>query len=140
MRFLPCNLVLHLKKQNMNTKQWLAIALMALMTLPLAAQQEAKSKMSPQEKAEMRTERMTKHLELTPEQQVQVKALHEEMAAQEAEYRAQRKAQMQAMDARLKKILTEEQYAKHLKHRENMTQKLRKRRGRVMHQEQMPPE
>lgn len=63
---------------------------------------------NPTEMAEKRMECMSKMLDLTPEQRVEIEKLHQQRAERMAENRAAHKAEMEQM----KKILTPEQYAK----------------------------
>lgn len=88
-------------------------------------------RMSPEEMVKMRVERMTKELQLTPEQAAQVETLYKEQAKESAKRREemrnsgqrpdmeQMRAQMEkegkAMDEKMAKILTPEQNEKYLK-------------------------
>ena len=69
------------------------------------------------ERMEMRFEKMSTSLELTPEQQEKVKAL---MASQKEKMHEQRKENHESFDKEMKNILTEEQYTKWVAEREEM--------------------
>jgi periplasmic protein CpxP/Spy len=97
------------------------IAAMLLFSASLSAQDKAKR--SPEEMANVRTERLTTVLELTPEQAAKVNALHlahaQEAEARRAQHEAKREAMRAEMKAKrerhqanMKSILTAEQYAK----------------------------
>jgi Spy/CpxP family protein refolding chaperone len=97
------------------------------------AAENAEKKKGPREMPgiEQRMEMMTKQLELTTDQQAKVKALFEQEGKEMREARAkademtveQRREKMMArresMDAKLKEILTPEQFQKLKEHRQN---------------------
>lgn len=95
----------------------------ALAGLSVATQaQEQKSK-TPEERAQMRTERLAKQLDLSPEQVAQVQAinlkyidktdeLRKERQAEHAETREAGKAMRGSHEAEMKAVLTPEQYTK----------------------------
>ena len=121
-------------------KNLMIIALLASMTV--AAQAQEKDRKTPQERAKLRTEHMTKELELSPEQQAKVEAINlkyaDRVEAVRAEREAERTAKREAAeamhaahDAEMKAVLTADQYtkwvakkqeakAKHLEKREQM--------------------
>jgi protein CpxP len=121
-------------------KKLMIIALLASMTV--AAQAQEKDRKTPQERAKLRTEHMTKELELSPEQQAKVEAINlkyaDRVEAVRAEREAERTAKREAAeamhaahDAEMKAVLTADQYtkwvakkqeakAKHLEKREQM--------------------
>jgi periplasmic protein CpxP/Spy len=121
-------------------KKLMIIAVLASMTL--ATQAQEKDRKTPEERAKLRTEHMTKELALSPEQQAKVEAINLKYADQveavrserEAERTAKReaaKAMHDAHDAEMKAVLTADQYtkwvakkqeakAKHVERREQM--------------------
>ena len=121
-------------------KKLMIIAALASMTV--AAQAQEKDRKTPQERAKLRTEHMTKELELSPEQQAKVEAINLKYADRVEAVRAEREAERTAKrdaaeamhaahDAEMKAVLTADQYtkwvakkqeakAKHLEKREQM--------------------
>lgn len=102
-------------------KKLMIIALLASMTV--AAQAQEKDRKTPQERAKLRTEHMTKELELSPEQQAKVEAINlkyaDQVEAVRAESEAERTAKREAAeamhaahDAEMKAVLTADQYTK----------------------------
>lgn len=97
------------------------IALLASMTV--AAQAQEKDRKTPQERAKLRTEHMTKELALSPEQQAKVEAINLKYADRVEAVRAEREAERTAKrdaaeamhaahDAEMKAVLTADQYTK----------------------------
>ncbi len=97
------------------------VAVLAGMTL--AAQAQEKDRKTPEERAKVRTERMTKELALSPEQQAKVEAINLKYADQAEVIRAEREAERTAKreaaeamhaahDAEMKAVLTADQYTK----------------------------
>lgn len=102
-------------------KKLMIIAALASMTV--AAQAQEKDRKTPQERAKLRTEHMTKELELSPEQQAKVEAINlkyaDRVEAVRAEREAERTAKREAAeamhaahDAEMKAVLTADQYTK----------------------------
>ncbi|MBL7953250.1 MAG: hypothetical protein JNM62_16200 [Flavobacteriales bacterium] len=102
-------------------KKLMMIAVLAGMTV--AAQAQDKERKTPEERARMRTEHMTKDLGLSAEQATKVQAinlkyadqgeeLRKEREADRAEARNDGKALHDAHDAEMKAVLTPEQYGK----------------------------
>ncbi len=102
-------------------KKLMIIALLASMTV--AAQAQEKDRKTPQERAKLRTEHMTKELALSPEQQAKVEAINLKYADQVEAVRAEREAERTAKrdaaeamhaahDAEMKAVLTADQYTK----------------------------
>ncbi|MBK6832358.1 MAG: hypothetical protein IPG92_17205 [Flavobacteriales bacterium] len=124
-------------------KKLLIIAL-TVMTVAAQAQDTEKDRKSPQERAQLQTDRMTKELGLVEDQAAKVAAINLKYAEQAEALRAERQAQMEAMrkqekgkaiqeakEAELKGVLSEEQYkqwqakkeeakAKHMEKRKEM--------------------
>ena len=100
------------------------LVLVSLFTVTVSAQRpDRKSRMTAEERASKQTEMMTKHLDLTVEQQAKVKEINlqhsQQMANQQEQARENRrqgsekmKSQMETRDAELKQVLTPEQYEK----------------------------
>ncbi|MAL14833.1 MAG: hypothetical protein CL554_15545 [Algoriphagus sp.] len=102
-------------------KKWiLSFGLMALISFGVMAQgQRGNTRPNPEEMAKMMTDRMTKQLNLTKEQQEQVYAIHLDLAQKREEERQARKAETDARkeeaqkhEERLNEVLTEEQRQK----------------------------
>jgi len=102
-------------------KKLMIIAVLAGMSV--AAQAQDKERKTPQERAQIRTERLAKELELTPDQKAKVEAINLKFAdqaeavraereAERAEMRKEGKAVRDAHDAEMKAVLTPAQYAK----------------------------
>lgn len=102
-------------------KKLMIIALLASMTV--AAQAQEKDRKTPQERAKLRTEHMTKELALSPEQQAKVEAINLKYADRVEAVRAEREAERTAKrdaaeamhaahDAEMKAVLTADQYTK----------------------------
>jgi len=102
-------------------KKLMIIAALASMTV--AAQAQEKDRKTPQERAKLRTEHMTKELELSPEQQAKVEAINLKYADRVEAVRAEREAERTAKrdaaeamhgahDAEMKAVLTADQYTK----------------------------
>lgn len=113
-------------------KKLMIIAVMAGMAVSAQAQEKAGKTSA--ERAQQRTERMTKELALTPEQKAKVEAINLRYAEKGAEVRQAReaeraqarkegKAMHDAHDAEMKTVLTAEQYTKWVAHKEEMKQK-----------------
>jgi Spy/CpxP family protein refolding chaperone len=94
-----------------------------LVGLTVAAQAQDKERKTPEERAQMRTEHMTKELGLSAEQAAKVQAINLKYADQGEELRKERegdhaearkdgKAMRDAHDAEMKAVLTPEQYTK----------------------------
>lgn len=88
-----------------------------------AANAQERTQRSPEEMAKARTERLTTVLELTPEQQAKVNAMHmqhakeaearrKERQAKREEAKANMQVKRQQHEQEMKTILSEEQYAK----------------------------
>ncbi|MBX2972658.1 MAG: hypothetical protein KF797_06115 [Flavobacteriales bacterium] len=118
-------------------KKLLIVAVMAGMAV--AAQAQDKAQRTPEERAKMRTERLTKELELTPEQAAKVEAINmkyagkvdevrKEREAERAEVRKEAKTMHDAHDAEMKAVLTADQYAKWTARKEEMRNKQHERR------------
>lgn len=99
-------------------KKWiLSFGLMALISLGAMAQgQRGNNRPNPEEMAKMMTERMTKQLNLSKEQQEKVYAIHLDLAQKREEERQARRAEADARkeeaqkhEERLNEVLTEEQ-------------------------------
>ena len=75
-------------------KKLMIIAALASMTV--AAQAQEKDRKTPQERAKLRTEHMTKELELSPEQQAKVEAINLKYADRVEAVRAEREAERTA--------------------------------------------
>ncbi len=123
-------------------KKLMIITVLAGMTM--AAQAQDKAQRTPEERAKMRTERLTKELELTPEQATKVQAINvkyadkvdearKEREADRAEVRKEAKTMHDAHDAEMKAVLTADQYAKWTARKEEMKARHMERRGK--HQE-----
>ncbi|WPP52970.1 hypothetical protein [Catalinimonas niigatensis] len=85
-------------------------------TIAFAQQKPDRNRMTPEERAERISARLTEDLELTEEQAEEVEAIHLKYAKQaEAEREARMQAmkeQHAAMERELKAVLTDEQYQK----------------------------
>lgn len=102
------------------------LALAAIVLFASVTVLNAQKKGTPQERADKKTERLTKELNLSSEQTEQVRAIYLAYAEKAAEARAnseekekgkrkgkgQRGENREAMKAELKTVLTEEQFAK----------------------------
>ena len=121
------------------------IALIGLLSTGWSMAQDAtvmQTPRTPEQRANMQTQRLSKKLKLSAEQQAKVKEIFlaraqkvENVKSAQAEEKKQRKQQVKATkdesDAELKKVLTEEQYQQYLQMEENRHQKMReKRKGR----------
>ncbi len=115
--------------------------IVGLLVLTTAANAQEKERKSPEERAKMQTERMTKELGLSPEQAARVEALNAKYAEEAEAYRAQMeaerekrkqegKARLEAHDADLKAVLTPEQYTQWMALREKQME-----RRKAEHQE-----
>jgi len=115
------------------------IALIGLLSAGWSMAQDAtvmQTPRTPEQRANMQTQRLSKKLKLSAEQQAKVKEIFlaraqkvENVKSAQAEEKKQRKQQVKATkdesDAELKKVLTEEQY---LQMEENRHQKMREKR------------
>lgn len=123
------------------------------MSLGLAAQgKHGKDKKTPEEKATHRTEMMTKKLKLTDEQVPQVKAINLEFAQKAEEIRTStekgedRKAKMESLltdtNAKMKTVLTDDQYGEYLKMVEKQKERRRnhKKKGECKPNKEAPVE
>ncbi|HPF91983.1 MAG TPA: hypothetical protein PLL57_15085 [Flavobacteriales bacterium] len=113
-------------------KKLMMIAALAGMTV--AAQAQDHQKKSPEERARVRTEHMTKELGLSPEQVAKVEAINLKYADKGAELRKEREAERaearkegqemrDAHEAEMKAVLTPDQYAKWMAKKEEMKEK-----------------
>ncbi|MGV3638224.1 MAG: hypothetical protein ACO1NQ_11345 [Flavobacteriales bacterium] len=121
-------------------KKLMIIAALASMTV--AAQAQEKARKTPEERAKARTERMTKELSLSPEQQAKVEAINlkyaDQVEAVRAEHEAERtakrdaaKAMHDAHDAEMKAVLTPDQYTKWVAQKEEARAKHHERRKQM---------
>jgi polynucleotide 5'-kinase involved in rRNA processing len=120
-------------------KKGVFIAMLVGLTSTVPAQDKALK--SPDERARIRTERMSKELELSPEQIAKVESINLKYAGKGAELRkkheAERtqarqegKAMREAEAAELKAVLTPDQYAKwEAKQEEMKARRMERRRG-----------
>lgn len=122
-------------------KKMMMMVLMLAIAVMSAKAQESKPappKKTPEERAENITRRMTKELDLSPEQQTKVKAAvlkRETMREQKVEAA---KAEMDKIDAEFKQILNKEQYVKFQQKREEMKKKRKEGREGKPHPEGGP--
>jgi len=119
-------------------KKSFVLVLASLFVISVSAQRpDKKSRMTAEERASKQTEMMTKHLDLTVEQQAKVKEINlqhsQQMANQQEQARENRrqgsekmKSQMETRDAELKQVLTPEQHQKW----QEKQQEMRKERGK----------
>lgn len=111
----------------------MALSVSVLLAFTVSAQQvktEQKSGYNPEMVAEKMTQRMTKTLDLTPEQVEQVHEANLKLAQKRQENQAEMKAYRQEHKAAMQTVLTEEQWAKHQKQRSKVKSKLKERRQR----------
>lgn len=103
-------------------KKLMIVAALAGMSVAVQAQ-DKEGRKTPEERAQLRTERLTKELELSPEQATQVQAINLKYADKMDELRKEREAERGAMrsdaqamgdahDTEMKAVLTADQYAK----------------------------
>jgi hypothetical protein len=115
--------------------------IVAFAALTAGAQAQDKARMTPEQRAQMQTGRMTTELKLNTEQAAKVETINLKFAEQAEALRAEREAAREAMhkegkgqamrdahEAELKGVLTEEQFAKWKAKREEMKAKQVKRR------------
>lgn len=101
-------------------KNWIiGAALLVFTSLSVAAQQEKRAQVSPEERAQRMTEKMATELQLSEEQKAQILALNLDQAkkrqAQMDKEMAERKVradEMKAHQDEIKEVLTEEQRTK----------------------------
>lgn len=100
--------------------KWIIAAVLLVFTsLEVAAQQQKRAELSPEERAQRMTEQMASELQLTENQKSQIlelnrahaKKRHTEMEQEKAE-RKEKAEEMKAFQEQLKEALTEEQRAK----------------------------
>lgn len=121
---------------------FLMVALLMVGGLAMAqgSRKEGKMKMDPKERAEKMTERMAKEYSLNEAQKKQLLdanlALNEQMAKKAEDQKAERgqmrkemKANNDAYNAQLKKIMTEEQYASYVKKQTERQKKMKDGKG-----------
>lgn len=124
-------------------KKLLMITMLAT-GMTVAAHAQDKAAKTPQERAKVRTERMTKELALSPEQAAKVEAINAKYADKVDGLRAEReadrtqerkegKAMRDAHDVEMKAVLTPEQYAKWTAKKEEMKGRNMERR-KEMHE------
>jgi len=113
-------------------KKSIVLALISVFTFAVSAQShEKKQRMTPEERASKRVEMMTKLLDLSEEQQLQIKEMSlrhfQQMDSKEERVGKRKmqnwdniKPQMIARNAELKQILTPEQYEKWQENRREM--------------------
>jgi Spy/CpxP family protein refolding chaperone len=109
-------------------KKSIVLVLVCLFTLTVSAQRaDRNSRMTSEDRASRQTEVMTKHLELTEEQQAKIKEINLRHSQQEAVNRDEqgnrgegRRAQMEARDAEYQQVLTPEQFEKWQEKRSEM--------------------
>ncbi|MBP1613697.1 MAG: hypothetical protein H6Q13_1145 [Bacteroidetes bacterium] len=121
---------------------FLMVALLMVGGLAMAQgpRKEGKMKMDPKERAEKMTERMAKEYSLNEAQKKQLLdvnlALNEKMAKKAEDKKAEKeqmhkemKANRDAYDAQLKKIMTKEQYASYVKNQAEHQKKMKDGKG-----------
>lgn len=107
-------------------KQILTGLLAMLICLPAMAQKRGDYKdKSPEEKAKMMTERMTEKLKLNEDQQTAVYQAHLEVVQAQEKSKDEKEALREAHDAKMKSILTEEQYAEYVALRDQRKKRMR---------------
>ncbi|MCC6937639.1 MAG: hypothetical protein IT226_05400 [Flavobacteriales bacterium] len=119
-------------------KKTIIIAALTILTSAAYAQDKEKPQRTPAERAQIRTERMTKDLGLTPEQITKVEAINRKYAEQAEGMRTardqeagparkaaqeKRKAMRDAHEAEMKAVLSTEQFATWKKQQEEMKAK-----------------
>ncbi len=105
-----------------------AIAIASINIMAQGPQDGNAPKRSPEERAAKMTERMTKELVLTADQQTKLKALILKREKEREERMKEEKARMDKMDAEIKTILTPEQYQKFEQKRNEMRQNHQQKR------------
>lgn len=123
-------------------KKMMMILFIAAMTAVNVNAQEKKQdapKKTPEERAELMTQRMTKELALSADQQVKIKELILKREKQKQEGMEKRKAEMEKIEAQFKTILTSEQYQKFEKKKEEMKAKRQEQRSQKGNRNDGPP-
>jgi protein CpxP len=100
-------------------------------------------KKTPEERAEMMTKRMTKNLDLKPEQQEKIKAIiikrEKEREEMQANVRGKREQMEKQLDEDFEKVLSPEQFKKFKEKREEMKKKQMEKGAPPHPDDQLPP-
>ena len=97
------------KKTNEMRKYVLSVVMIVTAMLGANAQRFQKPNFKPEQRAEKQVKRLDEKLNLTDEQEKQVKAVYEEFFKEQASSREESKAKRDEMDKKIESFLTDEQ-------------------------------